>query len=212
MVSVDLDQNIPLMEEYDPVTWSILVVRSPSSLDFLEIILSSDEAILEVITIWLHPPKDIFCGATRSMIGLNPPKYRSILCIFLDIIRYICKHAYRFRLSLYEDAFEPFVTQTYHRVEPIGNWWVSPSYLYFPPFRQKNLPNMGDPSQHPISILVPMLSYYHRIGSPISPIVTWSLTLHTYLPYSYGHFLMGSLFHHRSTHNTASDSQLMEGT
>ena len=29
MASIDLDQNIPLMEEYDLVTWSILVVISP---------------------------------------------------------------------------------------------------------------------------------------------------------------------------------------
>ena len=61
--STDLDQNLPLMEEYGPFTWPVLAVRSPSSLDFLDGILSSDEAILEVINIWLHPPKDIFCGA-----------------------------------------------------------------------------------------------------------------------------------------------------
>ena len=42
----DLDQNLPLMEAYDPVTWLILAVRSPSSLDFLDIILSLDEEIL----------------------------------------------------------------------------------------------------------------------------------------------------------------------
>ena len=60
MASADLDQNIPLMEEYDPVTWPILDMRSPSSLDFLDRILSSDEANLEVINIWLNPPKDIF--------------------------------------------------------------------------------------------------------------------------------------------------------
>ena len=36
MASTNLDQNIPLMEEYDPTTWPILVVNSPSSLDFLE--------------------------------------------------------------------------------------------------------------------------------------------------------------------------------
>ena len=40
MDSTNLDQNIPFMEEYDPVTWPILVVNSPSSLDFLEEILS----------------------------------------------------------------------------------------------------------------------------------------------------------------------------
>ena len=40
MDSTYLDQNIPLMEEYDPVTWPILVVNSPNSLDFLEEILS----------------------------------------------------------------------------------------------------------------------------------------------------------------------------
>ena len=40
MASTNLDQNIPFMEEYDPVTWPILVVNSPSSLDFLEEILS----------------------------------------------------------------------------------------------------------------------------------------------------------------------------
>ena len=114
--------------------------------------------------------------------------------MFLNLIRYIWKHAYRFRLSFFEYAFGPFSTQTFHRVEPIGNWWVSPSYLYFPPFRQKSLPNMGHPSQHSISILVPMLSYSHRSGSPISPIMTYSLRPHTSLPYSSDHFLMGSLF------------------
>ena len=108
MASMDLNQNVPLMEEYDLVTWPILVVRSPSSLDFLDIILSSNEAILEVINIWFHPPKDVFCGATGSIFSLNPPKYRSILCMFLDLIRYIWKHAYRFTLSLCEYAFEPF--------------------------------------------------------------------------------------------------------
>ena len=89
MASTDLDQNLPLMEEYDLVTWPILVVRPPISLDFLQIILSSDEAILEVINIWLHPPKDIFYGATEIIIGLNPTKYTSILFMFLDLIRYI---------------------------------------------------------------------------------------------------------------------------
>ena len=69
MALTDLDQNIPLMEEYDPVTWPILTVTSPSSLDFLDRILSSDEEILEVINIWLHTPKDIFCGVTRIIIG-----------------------------------------------------------------------------------------------------------------------------------------------
>ena len=156
--STDLDQNIPLMEEYDQVTWPILAMRSPFSLDFLDKILSSDETILKVISDWLHPPKDIFCGGNGRIIGLNPPKYRSILCMFLNLIRYIWKHAYRFRLSLCEDAFEPFVTQNFHRVEPVGNWWFIPSYMYFPPFQQKSLQNMGHPSQHPISILVPMLS------------------------------------------------------
>ena len=76
----DLDQNIPLMEEYDPVTWPILAVRYPSSIDFLNIILSLDETILEIINIWLYPPKDKFCGAIGSIFGLNPPKYRSIIC------------------------------------------------------------------------------------------------------------------------------------
>ena len=57
---VDLDQNIPLMEEYDPITWPILVFSYPISLDLLEGILSLDYEILEVINIWLHPPKDIF--------------------------------------------------------------------------------------------------------------------------------------------------------
>ena len=109
-------------------------------------------------------------------------------------MRYIWKLAYRFSLSLWEDASEPFATQIFHRVEIIGNWWVNPSYLYFPPFWQKILPNMGHPSQHPIAILVPMLSYSHRPGSPISPIMTWSLRPHTSLPYSSDHFLMGSLF------------------
>ena len=42
MASTDLDKNIPLMEEYDPGTWPILVVISPSSLDFLEVILFLD--------------------------------------------------------------------------------------------------------------------------------------------------------------------------
>ena len=51
MVSADLDQNLPLMEEYDPVTWPILVVISPRSLYFLDKILSLDETILEVINI-----------------------------------------------------------------------------------------------------------------------------------------------------------------
>ena len=101
----DLDQNIPLMEEYDSVIWLILAMRSPSSLDFLDKILSSDEAILEVIKIWLHLPNEIFCGATRSIFGSNPSKYRSILYMSLYIIRYIWKHAYRFRFSLYDDAF-----------------------------------------------------------------------------------------------------------
>ena len=134
MTLENLDQNIPLMEEYDLVTWLILAVRSPSSLDFLHRILSSDETILEIINILLYPPEDIFHGATGSIFGLNPPKYRRILCMFLDLIRYIWKHAYRFRLSLYEDAFETFATQNCHRVKPVGNWWVIPSYLYFPPF------------------------------------------------------------------------------
>ena len=89
MASVDLDQNLLLMEEYDLVTFPILVVRSPSSLDFLHRILSSDETILEIINIWLHPPKDIFFGATRSICGLNPPNYRRIPFMFLDLIRYI---------------------------------------------------------------------------------------------------------------------------
>ena len=122
MDSTALHQNLPLKEEYDPVTCPILALRSSISLNFLEIILSLDEAILEVINIWLHPPKDIFCGATGSIFGLNPPKYRSILCMFLDIMRYIWKHAYRFRLSLCEYAFEPFTTQNFHRVELVGNW------------------------------------------------------------------------------------------
>ena len=113
---VDLDQNIPLMEEYDPVTWPILAVRPPKSLYFLHRILSSHKTTLETINIWLCPPKDIFCGATASIFGLNPPKYRSILCMFLDIIRYIWKHAYRFRLSLCEYESKPFATQIYHRV------------------------------------------------------------------------------------------------
>ena len=56
MDSTYMDQNIPLMKEYDLVTWPIFIVSSPSSLDFLEGILSSDEEILEVINIWLHPP------------------------------------------------------------------------------------------------------------------------------------------------------------
>ena len=43
MASTDLDQNLPLMEEYDPVTCPILTVTSPRSLDFLHRILSSDE-------------------------------------------------------------------------------------------------------------------------------------------------------------------------
>ena len=115
--------------------------------------------------------------------------------MFLDCIRYICKHAYRFRFSICEYAFEPFAAQNFHRVEPIGNCLVSPSYLYFPPIQQKSLLNMGHPIQHPISILVPMLSYSHRPGIPISPIMTWSLRLDTSLPYSSNHFLMGSLFH-----------------
>ena len=66
--------------------------------------------------------------------------------------------------------------------------------MYFPPFQWNGLPNMRHPSQHPISILVPMLSYSHRFGSPISPIMTWSLRPHTSLPYNSDHFLMGSLF------------------
>ena len=134
VASLDSDQNIPLMEEYDLATWPIFSVRSRNSLDLLHEILSSDETILEIINIWLYPPKDIFCGATRSIFGLNPPKYRSILCMFLDIIRYIWKHSYRLRLSLCEYAFEPFATQTFHRVKPVGNWCVIPSNLYFPPF------------------------------------------------------------------------------
>ena len=139
MASVDLDQNIPLMEEYDPVIWPILVVSSPNSLEFLEVILSLDESILQVINIWLHPPKEIFYGSTQSILGLNPPKFSSILCMFLDLIKNIWKHAYRFKLSLYEDAFEPFATQTCHRIKPVGNWWVNSSYLYFPTFQQKSL-------------------------------------------------------------------------
>ena len=95
MDSVDFDKNIPLMEEYDPVTWPILAMISPNSLDFLDRMLASDEAFLEFINIWLHPPKYIFCGATGSIFGLNPTKYRSILCMFLDIIRYIWKHVYK---------------------------------------------------------------------------------------------------------------------
>ena len=112
MDSENLDQNIPLMEEYDPVTWPILVVSSHSSLDFLYGILSSNETILEIINIWLYPPKDIFCGATRIILGLNLHKYKTILCMFLDLIMYIWKHEYRLSLSLYEYAFENFATQT----------------------------------------------------------------------------------------------------
>ena len=55
MASVFLDQNIPLMEEYDLVTWPILVVISPISLDFLDGILSSYETILEFINILFVP-------------------------------------------------------------------------------------------------------------------------------------------------------------
>ena len=132
--SAYFDQNLPLMEEYDLVTWPILAMSSLDSLDFLDIILSSDGTILEVMNIWLHPPKEIFCGPTGTIIGLNPPNYRSILYMFLNLIRYIWKHAHRFRLSLYEDAFEPFATRIFLRVEPVGNWWVNPSYLYLPPF------------------------------------------------------------------------------
>ena len=143
MDSAYVDQNCPLMEEYDPVTWTILAMRYPNSLDFLDKILSSNETILEFINTWLYPPKYIFRGATGSIFGLNPPKYRRIICMFLDIIRYIWKHAYRFRLSLCEDAFEPFATENCHRVEPIGNWWFIPSYLYFLPFQQKSLLSMG---------------------------------------------------------------------
>ena len=113
--------------------------------------------------------------------------------MFLDLIRYIWKHAYRFRLSLCEDAFKPFATQTFQRVKHVGNWCVSPSYLYFPPFRQKSLPNMGHPSQLLIAILVPMLSYSHRPGIPIST-MNWILRPHTSLPYISDHFLIGSLF------------------
>ena len=36
------------------------VVRYLDSHEFLDDILSSDEFILEVMNIWLHPPKDIF--------------------------------------------------------------------------------------------------------------------------------------------------------
>ena len=73
------------MDGYDPITWPILAMRSPNSLDFLEGILSSDEAIFEVINIWLYPPKDIFCGATGSILGLNPLKNKSIIDMFLDL-------------------------------------------------------------------------------------------------------------------------------
>ena len=134
IASADSDQNIPLMEEYDSVTWPIWAMGSPSSHDFLDYILSSNEYIPEVVNIWLYPPKIIFRRATGSILDINLPKYRSMICIFLDLIWYIWKLAYRFRPSLCEDAFEPFATQTCHRVEPIGNWWVSPSYFYFPPF------------------------------------------------------------------------------
>ena len=41
MDSTYLDQNIPLMEEYDPFTWTILAVISSNSLYFLDKILSS---------------------------------------------------------------------------------------------------------------------------------------------------------------------------
>ena len=116
MDSTYLDKKIPFMEEKDLVTWPILAVRYPSSLDFLDTILSSDEAILEVINIWLHPPKDIFYGTTGIILSLNLAKHRSILCMFLYLIMYIWKHAYSFRLSLCEYAFEPFSTQTFHRV------------------------------------------------------------------------------------------------
>ena len=34
MYLANLDQNIPFMEEYDPVTWPILAMRPPISLDF----------------------------------------------------------------------------------------------------------------------------------------------------------------------------------
>ena len=114
--------------------------------------------------------------------------------MFLDLIRYIWKHAYRFRLSLCEYAFEPFETQTFHRAKPVGNQCAIPSYLYFLPFRQKILSNIGHPSQHPIAILFLMVSYSHRTGIPINPIMTQSLRPHTSLPYSFDHFLMGSLF------------------
>ena len=115
--------------------------------------------------------------------------------MFPDLIGYIWKHAYRFsQLSLCEDAYEPFSNQNCHRVEPVGNWWVSPSYFFFPPFQQKSLPNMGHPIQHLLSISVPMLSYSHRPERSISPIMTWSLRPHTSLPYSFDHFPIGSLF------------------
>ena len=55
MAPTYLDQNIPLEEECDPVTWPIVVVISTNSLEFLEGILSSDESILEVIKFWLNP-------------------------------------------------------------------------------------------------------------------------------------------------------------
>ena len=116
IASVHLDQNILLLEEYDPVALPILVVSSPNSLDLLDKILSSYETILEFINVWFHQPKDIFCGATKSILGLNPAKYQSILCMILDIIRYIWNHTYSFRLSLYEEAFETFATQTCCRV------------------------------------------------------------------------------------------------
>ena len=45
----DLDQNLPLMEEYDLVTWPILALSSPISLDILEGILTSYETILKFI-------------------------------------------------------------------------------------------------------------------------------------------------------------------
>ena len=40
MASTNLDQNLPLMEEYDPVALPISAVRSPNSLDILYGILS----------------------------------------------------------------------------------------------------------------------------------------------------------------------------
>lgn len=66
------------------------------------------------------------CRWILSFLGI-------IFSTFFYPIRYIPKLAYRFRMPLYYDAFELVVIQIFHKVEHVGLWCVSHSYLHFTP-------------------------------------------------------------------------------